>query len=155
MVQMQIITQTLGEQAEPLDLLFDPVYENDIHNNETLMTNKIVDTLQRLDKISSYPAFLSTFWNSGMPCSESEENSILRYCEWKGQQVPCSAIFSTFPTDQGMCCTFNMKAAEQLFLGTIQIIRDTFSALYRHPPPPLSDIFYQPLLVKLPIKIVV
>jgi hypothetical protein len=144
MVQI-FITQNIGEQAEPLDLLFDPVYENDIHNNETLMTNKIDDTLERLDKISSYPALLSTFWNSGMPCSDSEENSILRYCEWKGEQVPCSAIFSTFPTDQGMCCTFNMKAAEQLFLGTIQIIRDTFYALFRTPPPLLRVTFFSNL----------
>jgi hypothetical protein len=45
------------------------------------------------------------------------EKSILRYCEWKGEPVPCSAIFTTFPTDKGMCCAFNMKAADEIFAG--------------------------------------
>ena len=29
--------------------------------------------------------------------------------------IPCSAIFTNFPTDRGMCCAFNMKAADQIF----------------------------------------
>jgi len=33
--------------------------------------------------------------------------------------MPCSAIFTTFPSDKGMCCTFNMKAAEDIFRGKI------------------------------------
>ena len=98
-------------------MLFDPVFQEDILINKTLMTNQIVDSITRLDMTSSYPALLSTFWNSGMPCTDSEDNAIMKYCEWKGLPVSCSAIFSTFPTDLGMCCTFNMRAAEQLFLG--------------------------------------
>ena len=31
--------------------------------------------------------------------------------------LPCSAIFSQFPTDKGICCSFNMKAAEEIFNG--------------------------------------
>jgi len=30
--------------------------------------------------------------------------------------LPCSAIFKKFPTDQGLCCTFNQKAADEIFL---------------------------------------
>ena len=42
---------------------------------------------------------------------------IFRYCEWKGVPVSCAAIFETFPTDLGMCCSFNMKAADDIFKG--------------------------------------
>ena len=40
---------------------------------------------------------------------------MLKQCMWRGQDLPCSEIFKTFPTDQGMCCTFNMKKAEEMF----------------------------------------
>jgi hypothetical protein len=101
-----------------MDWLFDPVFHEDQSNDEASMRNKLVYSINRLDKKSSYPLVMSTLWNTGMPCSNSEENnSVLKYCEWKGKQVPCAAIFSTYPTDQGMCCTFNMKAANELFSG--------------------------------------
>jgi hypothetical protein len=45
-------------------------------------------------------------------------SSILRYCEWKGITISCSAIFTPHPTDQGMCCAFNMKAAEDIYIKT-------------------------------------
>ncbi len=45
------------------------------------------------------------------------------------------------------------NAKKHTSLGAIQIIRDTFSTLFRPPPPP-CDTFYQPLLVKVPVKIV-
>ncbi len=50
----------------------------------------------------------------------------LKYCEWNGLAIPCSAIFSTFPTERGMCCSFNMKAAEDIFLG------ETYSKLIQN-----------------------
>ena len=40
---------------------------------------------------------------------------MLKACVWKGIKVPCSAIFKTMPTDRGMCCTFNLEAANILF----------------------------------------
>ena len=43
------------------------------------------------------------------------EWSVLKECKWKGVKIPCSAIFTTFPTDRGMCCAFNMKKAEDIF----------------------------------------
>jgi len=43
-------------------------------------------------------------------------SALLRYCEWKGIPISCSAIFTTFPTDQGMCCSFNMKAADEIYV---------------------------------------
>jgi hypothetical protein len=106
-----------------MDWIFDPVFQEDQNNDVTSMRNKLVNSVNGLDKKSSYPLVLSTLWNTGMPCSSSKEsgkeenNIILKYCEWNGKQVPCTSIFSTYPTDQGMCCTFNMKAANELFSG--------------------------------------
>jgi hypothetical protein len=77
----------------------------------------------KLDKTASHLALFSSLWYSTLPCfdvkdltSEKEGvKSILRSCQWKGVEIPCSAIFTTFPTDLGMCCTFNMKAADKIF----------------------------------------
>jgi hypothetical protein len=105
---------------EQIDLLFDPVFHEDQNNNELSLKNQYVDSLNKLNMHSSYIAIVSTLWNTGMPCTDLEaasDKSVLKYCAWKGQQVPCEAIFSTFPTDQGMCCTFNMKAADELLYG--------------------------------------
>ena len=43
------------------------------------------------------------------------ERAVLRYCEWKGLPISCAAIFSPYPTDRGMCCSFNMKAADEIY----------------------------------------
>ena len=40
---------------------------------------------------------------------------ILKWCAWKGLRLNCSSIFTMFPTDRGMCCSFNMLKAEEMF----------------------------------------
>ena len=40
---------------------------------------------------------------------------IMKWCAWKGVRVSCSSIFTMFPTDRGMCCSFNMQKAEEMF----------------------------------------
>ena len=40
---------------------------------------------------------------------------MLKSCIWKGQEYPCKHLFQNVPTDQGMCCSFNMKKAEEMF----------------------------------------
>ena len=40
---------------------------------------------------------------------------MIKRCIWKGQRVSCSAIFSMYPTNRGMCCTFNKQKADELF----------------------------------------
>ena len=32
--------------------------------------------------------------------------------------MPCSAIFQTFPTDRGLCCIFNIKSANEIFVDS-------------------------------------
>ena len=43
-----------------------------------------------------------------------DERSMIKRCYWKGFPVNCALIFKTFPSDQGMCCTFNMDAADKM-----------------------------------------
>ena len=50
-----------------------------------------------------------------MTAEHDGERSILKYCEWKGESISCASIFDTFPTDRGLCCSFNMRAAEDIF----------------------------------------
>ena len=133
---------------EQLDMLYDPVFQEEQHNNEVKMTNQIVESISRLDWKNSYLTIISTLWNTGMPCldqtslNKENDNSVLKYCEWKGFQVPCAAIFSTFPTDQGICCTFNIKAADELFLG------ETYPHLIQNIQTTVTNSGLNPLLGK-------
>jgi len=40
-----------------------------------------------------------------------------QFCFWSGRLIPCAAIFSPIPTDRGMCCAFNMKSFDEIFVG--------------------------------------
>lgn len=70
-----------------------------------------------------YDGLFSVLWYNRSPCFDIRnttsgyegEWSVLKECKWKGVKVPCSAIFTTFPTDRGMCCAFNMKKADEIF----------------------------------------
>ena len=68
--------------------------------------------------------FMTYLWYSKMPCFDvegitSEENGekgILKSCQWKGKNLPCSALFDKVATDSGICCAFNMIEADELFV---------------------------------------
>ncbi len=85
---------------------------------------EIMNMIQRIDMSQALTSIFATLWNSNYPCFDlrnkssyvNGDSSILRYCGWKGISIPCSAIFTTVPTDQGLCCSFNMKAADEIFV---------------------------------------
>ena len=62
-------------------------------------------------------------WYSQLPCFDirditsetKDEMSVLKRCYWKDKPINCSSIFRTRPTDRGMCCSFNMEKAEEIF----------------------------------------
>jgi hypothetical protein len=68
---------------------------------------------------------MATLWHSSLPCfdtvnmtaARNGERAMIKSCTWKGYEVPCSAIFQKTPTDIGLCCAFNAKAADQIFTG--------------------------------------
>ena len=112
-----------GRAVEQVDLLFDPAFKEDQTNYQVKERNEVNDALNRLDFKASYQALFTSLWHTGIPCfniqgtNNGNDWSLLRYCQWKDHEIPCSAIFSSFPTDQGMCCSFNMKAAEDIYIG--------------------------------------
>ena len=79
--------------------------------------------MERLDQTKAFDALLSTLWYASLPCYDIKnvtavrdgERAVLKYCEWKGVAISCGAIFTPNPTDQGMCCSFNLKAADDIY----------------------------------------
>ena len=52
-----------------------------------------------------------------IPCFDTvhTKNGMIKSCKWQGQILPCPELFQSFPTDSGMCCSFNMKKANEMF----------------------------------------
>jgi len=106
-------------------MLFNPVFSDDIVYGIITETNHVKKTINSLDQTKTFENIFKTLWYTGLPCfdlinltaNNEGDRSILKYCQWKGVEIPCSAIFSTVLTDQGVCCSFNMKAAEDIFIG--------------------------------------
>ena len=40
--------------------------------------------------------------------------AMIKRCIWKGVRVSCSSIFSMYPTDRGMCCSFNKQGLNSI-----------------------------------------
>ncbi len=67
--------------------------------------------------------FCDSFLFHKLPCFDVEgvtsrhlnEKAMVKKCLWKGRPINCASIFKTFPSDRGMCCTFNMAHAEDMF----------------------------------------
>jgi hypothetical protein len=59
----------------------------------------------------------------GMSARNDGDSALLKKCFWKGLPISCSAIFEKFPTDRGMCCTFNRKAADEIFVDSRWFLR--------------------------------
>ena len=74
-----------------------------------------------LKNIRVYQNLFEIFWYTQVPCfdqiltsDEKGETGMLKRCYWKAHLMSCAAIFKTRPTDRGMCCSFNMEAAENV-----------------------------------------
>jgi hypothetical protein len=107
--------------SEQLDLQFDPIFQEEQENFIQQKQNYIANIFTQLKISQSLHNMFSILWHAKTPCfavgNSNSEKTILKDCKWKGQTVPCSAIFSQFPSDKGMCCSFNMKAADEIFHG--------------------------------------
>jgi len=101
---------------------------------------EIMEMIKRIDMTKAYQSFFQTLWYSNTPCfnvRNASKISFLKYCEWKGIPMSCSSIFTSFPTDQGVCCSFNMKAAVAIYkeskyqdiLTTMQV---SISSTFKH-----------------------
>jgi len=108
-----------------LDWLLDPSLKANKTRAIKYKKTALEDMMFRLNQTEAYTTLFSILWYSNFPCFEIKgvtseidgERAILRSCKWKGVSIPCSAIFTTFPTDRGMCCSFNIQAADSIFLS--------------------------------------
>ena len=116
----------LNQQKEPsLDWIFKDERKSKLKlKNEAQKAERIYkENFKKMDLQKSYPALFEILWYTQLPCFDVEgvtsdyngQYGMLKSCFWKGREMPCSKVFDTFPTDQGMCCTFNMDKAEKMF----------------------------------------
>ena len=106
-----------------LEALLNPLFQ-DFRNYESNKSKSVIqDMFKRLNQTEAFQALFSTLWYASLPCydiknvtaQKNGERAVIKYCEWKGVPISCAAIFSSYPTDQGMCCSFNMKAANEIY----------------------------------------
>ena len=105
------------------DLLLDPLKQagrlKAINQKRTIFK----DMMLRLNQAKAFKAFFTTLWYANLPCYDIKnitaqtngERHVLKYCEWKGIPISCAAIFTPYPTDRGMCCSFNMKSIHDIY----------------------------------------
>ena len=105
------------------ELLMDPAMNAETLSKMEYEKKDAKTSIASLNLTAAFEATFTTLWNAKLPCFDTDgmtamadgDRGILKKCSWKGLSVPCSGIFKTFPTDWGMCCSFNIKAADEIF----------------------------------------
>jgi len=95
-----------------------------LEKNKEVYSKQLNDIYDSLSAPQVFFTLFRSLWYTTLPCfdvmgmtfSGSQRTSFLKQCKWRGSELSCSSIFSTFPTDQGMCCTFNMANANDIFV---------------------------------------
>ncbi len=114
---------------DPVRLLLDPVLKKERENLVSPSRNEFLDMFKRLNITASFELLFRILWYSNLPCFDvygvtSEkpyEKGIIKACLWKDKPIPCAAIFTAVPTDQGMCCAFNMDPLNKIFNGNLYV----------------------------------
>ena len=122
-----------------LDLLLNPSKKFQTKNALNDAKRYYRKIFAKLNMKKSYDNIFKLLWSSQLPCFDSVltnvSRSLLKKCKWKGEIMPCASIFDTFPTDRGMCCSFNIEKAENIFqessyrtmINSMQIVDRKFS----------------------------
>ena len=111
-----------SEDVSILEYSINPSYKKD---SESLSAQAIRDVHSTFDAMTEkgYRSLFEILWYKQLPCfdvrnttsDKNNQHGMIKYCEWKGRRLPCSALFKTSPSDRGMCCTFNVQEAEKMF----------------------------------------
>ena len=124
------------ENKEENEEDYDPVPENikklEVSIDPTKVEERLVkkrkavqdyeENFGSLDFEKSYSSLFELLWYGQLPCTDvrgitseiKNEMAFIKRCYWKGQKLSCNSIFRKQPTEQGMCCSFNMKKAEEM-----------------------------------------
>ena len=108
---------------QKLDLSLDPEKTEERENQTKEAIRRYNESFGALDLEKTYLPLFELLWYGQMPCNDvkgltsetPDELSFIKKCYWKDKLVSCNAIFQKRPTDQGMCCSFNMEKAENIF----------------------------------------
>ena len=116
-------TSLHADPDNPLEMVFNPVKKGVQHSLINEARKEYVKNFGNMDMERSYKALFEMLWYTQVPCFDivnvtsvhQHENGLIKSCFWKGHKMPCSKLFRASPTDRGMCCSFNIQAAEEMF----------------------------------------
>ena len=116
-------TSLHADPDNPLEMVFNPVKKGVQHSLTNEARKEYVKNFGNMDMERSYKALFEMLWYTQVPCFDivnvtsvhQHENGLIKSCFWKGHKMPCSKLFRASPTDRGMCCSFNIQAAEEMF----------------------------------------
>ena len=116
------INDTRPNNIKNLDVSLDPTKTQERQKRINESVRRYDKEFGSLDMEKSYTALFELLWYSQMPCFDvkdltskaKDELSFLKKCYWKNTPISCNAIFNQRPTDQGICCSFNMKKADKI-----------------------------------------
>ena len=117
-----IQNDTVRKVIETIDVSIDPTKTEERAMKTKESIENYEESFGSLDMDKSYEALFELLWYSQMPCfdvkgltSEAKDQiSFLKRCFWKNSPINCTSIFQQRPTDQGMCCSFNMERADDI-----------------------------------------
>ena len=108
---------------QKLDMSLDPDRTEDREKREKEAFDEYQENFGSLNYEKSYHSLFELLWYGQLPCVDikgitsevQDELSFIKRCYWKSSPVSCNSIFQKRPTEQGMCCSFNMAKAEEIF----------------------------------------
>jgi len=118
-------------RTHPFDMVFRQSQKKKRQIFQNLMEKQMRQLFKRLDLRQHGRKMLDLLWKTVLPCFDNdlvseEENvyGVLIDCLWKGHSLPCHELFVKFPTDQGLCCTFNMARADSLLNPNLDYVAE-------------------------------
>ena len=110
------------ENIKTLEVSIDPTKFDERLMKRRAAVQDYEENFGSLDFLKSYSSMFELLWYGQLPCTDvrgitseiKNEMAFIKRCYWKGKKLSCNSIFRKQPTEQGMCCSFNMKKAEEM-----------------------------------------
>ena len=97
-----------------IDMFLNPAKKHNLETFQEWKQNQNRSDFPHSILQENYSNLFRLMKSSTLPCHEkstSEQKYLLKKCSWKGEEVFCSKLFKTVPTDSGICCAFNLDLA--------------------------------------------
>ena len=121
------VSPRVTDGIKSLNTMLDPSKSKDREQKLEAAKSEYNKDFGELDFAKSYEKLFELLWYSRLPCfdvkgrtsQQKDEMAVVKRCYWRGQMVDCASIFVTRSTDRGMCCTFNVGNAENIYVDTM------------------------------------